>query len=232
MESIFYFLKDHFPVLFSYKYFFIFAGSAIEGFNVQILAGFLVGVGGLKLLPTFLVTVAGQFVNGFMWYSIGYLAGAKPLDYWVRRHKKSRKILDQVNDYFVKHSGKALILTRLTVSFTVATLITAGSLKYNLKKFSLYNLIGGTGWAIITLGFGYFFGESFKYIFKYVASVTMLLLGLFVAGFVIYIIFKLINRSFEKALELNELVKDIGDKMIIGIDKLLAPDNDATDNHR
>lgn len=226
MESIFYALKDHFPLLFSYKYFFVFAGSAIEGFNVQILAGFLIGVGGLKILPTFLVTVAGQFINGYIWYGIGYFAGAKPLDFWVRRHDKGRQILNQINEYFSRHSGKALILTRMTVSFTVATLITAGSLKYDLKRFSLYNLIGGTGWAIITLGFGYFFGESFKYVFKYVANVTLTLLGLLITAFVIYYIIKLINKSVGKVLAINERVKDLGDKMILGIDKLLSDNND------
>jgi len=232
MESIFYFLRDHFPVLFSYKYFFVFAGSAIEGFNVQILSGFLIGVGGLKLLPTFLATVAGQFVNGFMWYGIGYFAGAKPLDFWVRRHKRGRQILEKVNEYFAKHSGKALISTRITVSFTVATLITAGSLKYDLKKFSLYNFIGGTCWAIITLGFGYFFGEGFKYIFKYVANATMLLLGLVLIGFALYLIFKLMNRIFEKVLVFNEKVKVLGDKMMIGIDKLLSDEGDNQTDKR
>ena len=227
METIFYFLQNHFPVLFSYKYFFVFAGSAIEGFNVQILAGFLIGVGALKVLPTFLITVAGQFLNGFLWYGIGYFAGAKPLDYWTKRHKKSRKALEQVNEYFIKHSGKALVLTRLTVSFTVVTLITAGSLKYNLKKFSLYNLIGGIGWSIITLGFGYFFGGSFKYIFKYIANATMLVLGLFIVGFIIYFIFKFVNKSIVRALEINGMVHDLGDKMIVNIDKFLAADEDG-----
>jgi len=227
METTFYFLKDHFPVLFSYKYFFVFAGSSLEGFNVQILSGFLVGVGALKILPTLLVTVAGQFVNGFIWYGIGYFAGAKPLDYWTNKHKNSRKVLKQINEYFIKHSGKALILTRLTVSFTVVTLITAVSLKYNLKKFSLYNLIGGSGWAVVTLGFGYFFGESFKYIFRYIANATMLILGLFVVGFIIYFIFRFINKSVVRALEINSIAHDLGDKMMVNIDRFLAAEEDG-----
>ena len=198
METIFYFLKDNFPVLFSHKYFFVFAGAAIEGFNTQILAGFLVGVGGLSFIPTFLVTIAGQFVNGFMWYGIGYFAGAKTLDYWARKTKSGKRIVGWVRTYFTEHSGKAIIFTRMTVSFTVATLITAGMLKYNLKKFSLYNLIGGIGWAAITIGFGYFFGEGFRYIFQYVANATMVLLGLILIVTVCYLIFKFTNKIFEK----------------------------------
>lgn len=222
METIFYFLKDHFPILFSYKYFFVFAGAAIEGFNTQILAGFLIGVGGLKLLPTFLVTIAGQFINGFIWYGLGYFLGAKPLNYWMARHNKSKKAIEWVNYYFVKHSAKALILTRITVSFTVATLITAGSLKYNLKRFSFYNFIGGAIWAIITLGFGYFFGESFKFIFVYVADATILLLILILVGVALYLIFKFINRILERWLTFNEKLKEVGNQVMDGLDKILS----------
>jgi len=92
---------------------------------------------------------------------------------------------------------------------------------------SVYNLIGSIGWSIITLGFGYFFGGSFKYVFKYIANATMLMLGLCVVGLIIYFIFKFVNKSVVRALEIGGMAHDLGDKMIINIDKFLAADEDG-----
>ncbi len=222
METLFYLLKDNFPVLFTHKYFFVFAAAATEGFNLQILSGFLVGVVALSLWPTFLANVLGQFANGFLFYGIGYYAGSKPLDYWSKRHPKFEKIIAVINKHFVAHSGKTLLLTRLTISFTVAALITAGSLKYDIKKFMLYNFIGGTGWSIITMGFGYFFGEGFMYIFKYFTSATLIFMILIGVALVIFFVFKIVNKFIEKVLRFNEKIRELGDKVMHNIDRFIS----------
>ena len=155
-----------------HKYLFLFIGAAIEGFNILIIGGFLVSTGAIDLWAAFILFIIGDIVNGYFWYTIGYFAGAKPIDKWGRKDPKSRKIIEKVQEYFEKYSGRALVITRFTFSLTIATLIMAGSLKYNLRKFSLYNLIGSVGWVAMTLFIGYFFGQSYKFFFIYLKNFT------------------------------------------------------------
>src|SRR3989344_2379579 len=139
MENALHFLEQTFPFIIGYKYIFLFLGSIFEGLNSMVLGGFLVSVGTIKLLPIFLIFTLGYVINGYLWYTVGYFAGAKPIDKWARKDQKGRKIVEKVEEYFHRYSGRAIVITKFTFSLTVATLIMAGSLKYDLKKFTLYN---------------------------------------------------------------------------------------------
>lgn len=225
MENLLDFLQTYFPALVSYKYIFLFLGAAIEGFNTMILGGFLVSIDSIDLLPTFLVFIVGYTVNGYAWYILGYFAGAKPIDKWGRKDIKSRKIIEKVQEYFEKYSGRAIIFTKFTFSLTIATLIMAGSLKYDLKKFSLYNFIGSIGWVALTLFTGYFFGESYKFFFTYIKNITYFLIFLGGAIALIYVVKNLFGLAFIKTLLIKERIKEIGGKLKEEIDRLLTPEN-------
>src|SRR3989344_4882629 len=136
MENIVHLFETSFPTLVEYKYLLLFLGSIFEGLNSMVLGGFLVSVGTIKLLPIFSIFTVGYILNGYLWYAVGYFAGAKPIDKWARKKDKSRKIVEKVEEYFHKYSWRAIIFTKFTFSLTIATLIIAGALKYNLKKFS------------------------------------------------------------------------------------------------
>src|SRR3989338_11321263 len=113
--------------------------------NTIILSGFLASIGSVEFWPVLLIVLAGEILNGYMWYAVGYFGGAKPIDKWGRKDEKSRKIIEKVEEYFNRYSGRAIILTKLTFSLTIATLIMAGSLKYDFRKFHLYNFVGSLG---------------------------------------------------------------------------------------
>src|SRR3990167_2606419 len=100
MDAFLNFLQLNFPILFSYKYVFLFLGAAIEGLNTMVLGGFLVSTKSIPLLPTFVVFCLGYTLNGYIWYTVGYFGGAKPIDKWGRTKPKSAKIITTVQNYF------------------------------------------------------------------------------------------------------------------------------------
>ena len=222
MDNLFQFFQNYFPFIIDHKYLFLFLGAAIEGLNSMVLGGFLVSVGSVKLLPVFVLFVTGYVLNGFIWYTVGYFAGAKPIDKWGRKDPKSRKIIEKVEEYFEKYSGRAIIFTKFTFSLTIATLIMAGSLKYNLKKFTLYNFIGAVGWVMVTLFIGYFFGESYKFFFAYLKGFTYFIVFLAGAIALVYIIKWMFGSAFVKSLLMAEKIKEISDKIRDGLDKFLS----------
>jgi membrane-associated protein len=192
----------------------------IEGMNTMILGGFLVSTRVIPLLPTFLIFTLGYTINGYLWYAVGYFGGSKPIDKWGRTKPKSEKIIKTVQDYFERHSGKAIVITKFTFSLTIAALIMAGSLKYSLKKFSIYNLIGSIGWVSLTLFVGYFFGQSYKFFFVYIKSFTYLLVFLGGAIALVYILKLIFESAFIKSLLIHEKLHEYGEKIKHGLDKL------------
>ena len=214
-------IQDNFPILVHYRYLFLFIATLIEGFNSIILAGFLASIGSVLVVPVVLICIAGDFFNGWIWYLVGYFGGAKPIDKWGRKDPKSRKIIETVERYFQRYSGRAIIFTKLTWSLTIATMIMAGSFKYNFKKFSYYNFIGGLGWVGITFSIGYLFGKGYKAV-NLVNNIGYLVL--FLAGAVILVYaFKMVFKSkFIQSLTAMEHLRDLGDKFKDTIDKFLS----------
>ena len=226
MEQFLGFLQQNFPVIVTYKYLFLFLGAMIEGLNTMVLGGFLVSVNSIRLLPTLLLFILAYTINGYIWYTVGYFAGAKPIDKWGRKDKKGRKIIEKVEEYFNKYSGRAIIITKFTFSLTIATLIMAGSLKYDLKKFTFYNFIGSVGWVVVTLFVGYFFGQSYKLFFVYLKNFTYGLVFLGGAIALIYIIKLVLGSAFVKSLFITDKIRELSYKLRNGLEEFLSTGND------
>ena len=222
MENVLQFVQDNLPFLVEHKYIFIFIGAAIEGMNTTILAGFLASVASISLWPAFFICLAGEVVNGFAWYTVGYYAGSKPIDKWGRKDKKSRSIIEKVEEYFHRYSGRAILFAKITWSLTIATMITAGSLKYNLKKFAWYNFLGSALWIGMVFFVGFFFGESYKYLFDYLKNFVLVLVFLGGAIAIGYVIKIIIRSAYIKSLFLTDRLKELSEKLKDGIDKLLS----------
>jgi membrane-associated protein len=221
MEQLFNSIQAQFPLIIHYKYLFLLLGASIEGFNVIIFAGFLASISAVAIVPAFLICLAGDYINGWLWYMVGYFGGSQPIDNWGRKDPKSRKIIETIENYFKRYSGRAIIFTKLTWSLTIATNIIAGSFKYDIKKYSLYNFIGGSGWTVLTFTIGYVFGKGYKSInlvnnVGYAALFLALAIGLMFA-------FKIIFKSkFIQSLTAMEQLRIVGERIRDGIDKMLG----------
>lgn len=226
MDAVLNFIQVNFPALVTHKYLFLFLGSAIEGMNTLILGGFLVSTGFVSLWPVLFLFILGETINGTIWYIVGYFAGSKPIDRWGRSNPKSELVINTVQRYFEKYSGRAILFTKFTFSLTIATMIMAGSLKYNFKRFSLYNLIGSAGWVCMTLFTGYFFGQSYK-LFLRNFEYFLLFLGGAVA--LVYVMKVIIRSAFIKTLLEHERVRYLSEKLKDGLDKIL---NNPTNNDK
>ena len=221
MESLFSSFQQNFPLLVEYKYLFLFLGATFESLNTIILSGFLASIGSVSFWPMLLICLAGEILNGYLWYTVGYFGGAKPIDRWGRKDAKSLKIIETVERYFHRYSGRAIILAKLTWSLTIATMIMAGSFKYDLKKFSLYNLIGAIGWVAITFFIGYVFGEGYQAIFviTHIGYVVLFLAG---AIALIYSLRHLFRSKFIRSLTALERLRALSERVRRGLDRMLS----------
>ena len=226
MESFLIFLQDHAPYLISYKYFFLFLGGLIEGMNVLVLAGFIASSGQINLWVILPILIFAHFLNGCGWYLVGYLGGAKALDKWGHKNKLSHQVINRIQEYFEKYSGRAIMFAKFTFSLEIATMILSGSLKYNLKKFFKYNLYGSIGWVFMTVFIGYFFDESFKIFFSFIKDFTLFLIFLAIAIALIYIIKVLLKRYFVRYLFIQQKIKEWTEKIRDGLNGILTEEDE------
>lgn len=222
MENILLFIQTHLPILIEHKYLFIFIGVSIEGLNSTILAGFLASVGAVSLWPAFFLCIAGQVLNCFGWYAVGYFAGSKPIDKWGRKDEKSRKIIEKVEGYFKRYSGRAIFIAHVTWSLTIATMIMAGSFKYDLKKFALYNFLGSTLWVLMVFFVGFFFGQSYKYLFDYLKNFFIILTFLGGAIAIGYLLKMVFRSAYIRSLFLADRIREINNKVKNGLDQFFS----------
>ena len=222
MDGVLQFIQDNLPFLIEHRYVFIFLGAAIEGMNTTILAGFLSSVNSISFWPALFLCLGGEVINGFAWYAVGHYAGAKPIDKWGRKDEKSRKIIEKVEDYFKRYSGRAILFAKVTWSLTIATMIMAGSFKYDLKKFSLYNFLGSSGWVLMVFFGGYFFGESYKYLFDYFKNFAIILVFLGGAITIGYLLKMIFRSAYIRSLFISERLKELSDKVRDGLDKFFS----------
>ena len=226
MDGLLQFLETNLPWLIQYKYLLLFLGAILEGLNTLVFGGFLASVHKLNVWGTFLLLLIGHSISGYVWYAVGYFAGGKSIDRWVRKDEKGRKIIVKVEEYFHKYSARALVFTKLTFSLTIATLITAGSLKYDLKKFSLFSFLGSVCWVSLTFFIGYFFGQSYKFFLEYIKGFLLFVLFLGGAIALVYIIKLILGSAFIKSLFITDKIKEFSYKIRDGLEEFLSNDKD------
>ena len=157
-------------------YLVLFAAAWLEGLNTMIIGGVLASLGKLNPVALGLVMALGHMASGFTWYAIGFYGGHAALEKWGPRLGLTPKRLYRAEQYFERHGGKAVVVTKFTVGLTIAALIIAGTLKMRLKKFTAYNAAGSLIWAVLTVGIGYTFGLSFRLAAEYLESFTRLVI--------------------------------------------------------
>ncbi|MEK7194880.1 MAG: DedA family protein [Patescibacteria group bacterium] len=182
MDAFFNSLQQHFPFIVEHKYVFFFLGGAIEGLNTMILAGFLYSVGKIAFWPVVIALVLGYCVHGQSRYWFGRLGGASSIEGWIKKNPKRHERFEMLRSYFERYSGWVIVLTKATISMTDPTIILAGFLRYNFKRFVLFDFIGSVGWVAVTFSIGYFFGQGYESV-AYLKNITYALM--FLAGAVL-----------------------------------------------
>lgn len=216
--------QHYFPTLVQHRYLLLFIATCFEGFNTAILAGFLVSIGKLDLLPTFLVCLAGEFVNSSVWFGIGYWGGAKPIDWMVRNSPRKKNFINRIRKYLENYTGRVILILKLTYSVTVPGLILAGSTKYSPQKFSFYNFIGSIGWVIMMFAIGAFFGQGYQHYATYFANVSYLIVFIVIAVLILGFAEHFGGVFMEYFVLVGDKLRQAGERISGSLEKLTGPE--------
>jgi membrane-associated protein len=122
------------------------------------------------LIPTLcLSAIIGDSVGYYIGYKSGPRIFSKEKSFFFRKD-----YLEMAQRFYEKHGGKTIIIARFIPIIRTFAPVVAGIGKMNYKRFLSFNVIGGIGWVVSMLLFGFFltpvieqplkrvFGEDFQ----------------------------------------------------------------------
>ena len=149
---------------------------------VMVASGMLYHLGFFSFWPIYLTLILGDFAADLGWYAIGRYGARKFVDRWGHYLSLTPDIMDRLENVFKEHHDKILFISKITMGFgfALATLMAAGMARVPLKKYALYNFLGGFIWTGILMGAGYFFGNLYSLLDKSFRLAFVIFLIIFV----------------------------------------------------
>jgi len=147
----------------------LFAFAALDAFfplvpseSLVISAGVFAASGSEPdLVPVILAAAAGAFLGDHISYFIGRTAGAKLMER-AKEGSRKEKAFRQARKLIDERGGVILIICRYIPGARTAITLTAGAVRYPLRKFSLFDGIAALSWGVYSTMVGYLGGEAFE----------------------------------------------------------------------
>jgi len=152
----------------------VFFGFFLPGDYLLFMAGLLCSSGMIDVSPLILVLslITAGVLGNFTGYWFGYRTGPVLFNRNDSLFFKKRYIVI-AEEFYARYGGMALILGRFFPIIRTFAPIFAGVVKVDIKKFTLYNLIGSVAWVCtFTLG-GFFLGKRYPQIKDYLEYVVL-----------------------------------------------------------
>jgi membrane protein DedA with SNARE-associated domain len=166
-----------FRLLFTYSYLILFPLVVVEGPVVTIIAGFLVSLGFMDFIPTYLTVVSGDLAGDFLYYSAGRWWLNKTYKGVLKFFNINLKFIHKIEEALKKNKGPFLFFGKLSHAIGGVILFAAGSAEIPVGDFLWFNFLATLPKSLILILVGYYFGSTVSNFKRYV-DITVL--GLFV----------------------------------------------------
>lgn len=157
----------------SFGYGIAFAGMIVEGELLLLVFGFLTSQGYFNFFYMFAAVLLGAMSGDVLWYWLGVrLFRNSKINFpkWIHRlsHPLDRHLRDR--------PGKTIFVSKFVYGTNHATLVRAGALDVDIRKFLKSNVYANLVWIVFVGGLGYLFGASFPLIRKYIRAAEIVFL--------------------------------------------------------
>jgi membrane protein DedA with SNARE-associated domain len=177
-------LDDLLHLIGRYGYLAVFLGVMLEstgvplpGETVLIAAGALVHKGVLDPGDALFFGILGAVIGDQIGYWVGRFGGRPFVLRWGRYGFITQERLGHAENFFARHGGRAVFLSRFVAGLRVFGALVAGTSRMSWAKFALYNFLGGTVWATAAVSLGYFLWASISLVEHWVGRVSLLLVA-------------------------------------------------------
>lgn len=162
-------------IISEYRYVGLFALACFEGPLVALAAGFLIRLGYLSLLPVFGILLLGDLVPDAIYYGIGRFGTKEKIQKRFERYSAVSKHLNFLERMWHEHTFKTTFASKMVWGLSTPLLATAGLSRTPFWKFMSYALLIVAARSAVTVGLGYYLGQSYASGNNYIASFSIAL---------------------------------------------------------
>ncbi len=150
---------------------------------VLLAAGAFSAQGDFNVVTLLIVSLTASIAGDCVGYLIGRLWGGPALE-WLARSRLGRRLvtpraLERSRNYFQRHGGWAIILTRVLLSaLGSVTNLVAGAEVYPFSAFLLYDAVGEAIGVVMLLMAGFVVGASWEAVGDLIGAISLFALGL------------------------------------------------------
>lgn len=151
-------------------------------------AGFAARRGELAVWAVWLAGSAGSLLGVVPWYYVGKWVGTERLKQWADRHGKwltiRRGDIERADSWFDRYDASAVFFGRLVPGIRTLISLPAGFAEMSFTRFVIYSAAGTALWAAFLTGVGWWLGENYHTVAKYIGWIAT---GIVVALIVTFI---------------------------------------------
>lgn len=130
----------------------------LPGDSLLFVAGALAAVGGMDIGVLMTVLTAAAILGNSVNYSVGRYFGPRVFG-WEGSRLFNKAALEKTRDFYERHGGKTLVISRFLPIFRTFAPFVAGTCGMTYPRFTMYNLIGALSWVVSLTLAGYLFGN-------------------------------------------------------------------------
>jgi len=190
-----------------------------------VAAGAIAASGKLALVPVVILAVIACVLADSAWYEAGRLRGSKVLHFIHRltrdpdAHDRRAKLI------FAKYGPPILVLAKFVPGLDLVAPPLAGTSRTSRLRFLTFETLGASLWSVAYSGLGYIFSNDLNRAAAYAGRAGWLVGALAVMGFVVYAMYRLLQRyrfKYEPCVSNTSLSLPVADvPQVVAISKTL-----------
>jgi membrane-associated protein len=130
----------------------------LPGDSLLFVAGMYAVRGELNLALLIVLLSIAAIIGNTVNYAVGNYLGPRVF-LWPNSRFFNRTALERAHQYYEKHGGKTLVITRFMPLLRTFTPFVAGVSSMSIARFQFFNVAGALLWIVSLTLAGYFFGN-------------------------------------------------------------------------
>jgi membrane protein DedA with SNARE-associated domain len=186
----------------AFGYFGIFFLMMLESMIIPIpselvmpFAGFLAAKGEFSFILVIIFSLIGSIFGSLISYYLGKYGGEKAVIKLGRYFFLDETDLKKTEAWFKKSGEKTIFIGRLIPVVRHLISIPAGIGKMNLKKFSVYTVLGAAIWNTFLAYLGYILGKNWDNVRQFTEPISIVVAAVLVAGIVFFVFRHVQNKK-------------------------------------
>lgn len=180
------------------RYLGIFILMALESALIPIpseitmpFSGFLASKGILSLWPVILVGTFANLAGSYVAYYVGYFLEETVLLTLIKKYGKfilvTEHEYERAHKWFARYGDKIIFISRLLPGIRTVISLPAGMFEMDIKKFTVYTVVGCFIWSTFLTYVGYILGENWQSLETYYRKFEIIIALVVIGAVILYI---------------------------------------------